>query len=111
MSAAILPTDAIYAGDTWPGLPQITIRINSDPPSDALASASLIFYLAEKGPLNPALTLTSEEEISITDDANWVIETPAQALALPPGEWTFRFALTDAEGVKRTYLIGTLTIL
>ena len=111
MSAAIYPTEPIYAGDTWPGIPAITIREGGEIPASSIASASLTFYKAELGLATPELVLTSPDEITLTNAAAWELAIPPQILALPPGEWTFRFSTTTAAGVVRTWLTGTITIL
>lgn len=115
MSAAIYTTEAIYAGDTWPGIPSITIRVNDLPPANAVAGAKLVFYKADESPLTPALTLTDEAgDIEIIDASNWQLAIPGTPLDLPPGEWTFRFstnAATSGNELVRTWIVGTLTIL
>lgn len=113
MSAAIYQTEPIYAGDTWPGIPSISIRVNGAPPSDPVASAKLIFFKAEDGPSSPALTLQSPDDIHISNSGQWEMDIPPIVLALPPGEWTFRFSTetSNEESVIRTWITGTLQIL
>lgn len=94
MSAAIYATEPIYAGDTWPGIPAISIRPNGLIPAIPAESAKLIFFKAEDGPLNPALTLESPANITLVDAASWDFDIPPVVLALDPGEWTFRFSTT-----------------
>jgi hypothetical protein len=96
MSAAIYPTDPVYAGDTWPGIPSISIRPNGEIPAISVASAKLIFFKAEDGPQTPSLTLTSPDEITLVDAADWELDIPPVILDLAPGEWTFRFSTTAA---------------
>ena len=99
MSAAIYPTEPIYSGDTWPGIPSISIRPNGEIPAISVASAKLIFFKAEDGPQTPSLTLTSPDEITLVNAAAWELDIPPVILDLAPGEWTFRFSTTadDAE--------------
>jgi hypothetical protein len=113
MSAAIYPTEPIYAGDTWPGIPSITIRPNGEIPADPLDSAKLIFFKAEDGPGSPAFTLEYPEGVSISDPLHWELFILPMPLPLPPGEWTFRFSTTagDTDNTIRTWLVGVLTIL
>lgn len=113
MSAAIYTTEAIYAGDTWPGIPSITIRVNGSPPGDPVESARLIFFKAEDGAGTIGQALSTPDEILITDADLWEISIPAIALSLPPGEWTFRFTTVaaDTSATTRTWIVGTLTIL
>jgi hypothetical protein len=113
MSAAIYPANAIYAGDTWPGIPSISIRPNDEIPADPVTSAKLIFFKAEEGPATPALELTSAAEITIISAANWEFDVPPIILDLDPGEWTFRFSTVanDTHATVRTWIVGTLQIL
>jgi hypothetical protein len=112
MSAAIYPTSPIYVGDSWPGIPSITIRPNGEVPADAVASAKMIFFKAEEGPENPAFTLESPTGIDIEDAGLWQIKIPKVILPLAAGEWTFRFSTiaADADDTVWTWLVGTLTI-
>lgn len=110
MIAATYPAMTIYAGDSWPGIPSITIRPNDEVPTEGLASARLIFYRAEDGPTAPVLTLDTEGGIEL-GAAAWELVVPKQVLPLGLGDWYFRFSTTDAADTIRTWLIGTLTIL
>ena len=109
--AVIIPQDPIFKGDTWPGFPAVTLRINDALPDGQIDSVEMIFFEAERGPDAPALTLASPDEITITSAANWEIEIPPQALALAAGEWTFRLRVTDTNNILKTYGTGTLQIL
>ena len=113
MSAAIYTTAAIYAGDTWPGIPAIAILVNGEIPSDPVTSAKLIFFKAEDGPTAPVLTLESPAAIDVVSADGWELAVPPIIHPLGPGEWTFRFSTTagDAFAIVRTWITGTLTIL
>lgn len=113
MATAYNP-DPIYAGDTWPGIPAITLTLDGIPPVFALASARLVFFKngqpAGKSPAT-GITLASPSTITIVSAANWSMLIPPQILPLDPGEWTFQFKTTDAAGTVQTWFAGTLTIL
>ena len=113
MNAAIYQTESVYAGDTWPGIPSISILVNGAVPSAPVTAAKLIFFKDEEGPANPALTLASPDSIGIVDAANWAITIPPVILNLPKGEWTFRFSTDagDEASTVRTWLVGTITII
>lgn len=108
--AAIYNTDPIFHGDTWPGIPVISIRPNDEIPALPAASAEVIFFKAEDGPEDPTLTLTSPAAVTLTDAANWVFDVPPQVLPLSPGEWTFRFRTTDSASSLRTWITGVQLI-
>lgn len=115
MSAAIYPTEPIYAGDTWPGIPAITIQVNAAPPAVPAASATLVFFKAadKPGGTSPmtGTILKSPDAVTITSAAGWTFAVPAQILPLESGEWTFQFKTRDTAGAVRTWLTGTLSIL
>lgn len=111
MSAAITPPVTIYAGDSWRGLPLVSIRPNDQVPTVALTSAKVIFFKAEDGPLQPALELVSPADITINSPSAWDLTVKRTKPALPPGEWTLRLSTTDADAVTTTWLTGVLTIL
>lgn len=111
MSAAITPSVEMYAGDTWPGFPLISIRPNNAVPLVALSSAKVIFFRAEDGPQSPAHTLESPTDITLNSPTAWDITVKKAILPLPPGEWTLRFSTTDATNETRTWITGVVTIL
>lgn len=110
MIAATYPAMTIYAGDTWPGIPGVTIRINGEVPTGNIADATLIFYRADDGPTAPVLTLDTTAGITL-GPADWQLIIPPQVLTLGLGDWYFRLSITDSAANHRTWLVGTLTIL
>jgi hypothetical protein len=110
--AAIHQTDPIYAGDTLPAIPVLSFA--TPQPSPAV-SARLVFFKAGQPVGNAPATGTeltsSGGGILITDPVAWSFSIPPCKLPLDPGEWSFRFRTTAANGTVRTWLTGTLTIL
>ena len=102
---------AFTHGDTWDGVPTITITIDDAAPSTALSSVRMHFRTtaAQKG--SPLLELTSAAgDITITSAANWIISIPAQSLDLPVGTLYYDIEFTDTAGTITTYLSGTITV-
>jgi len=111
MAASILPPSEIYAGDSWPGVPLVSIRPNNAVPTVALAAAKVIFFSSEDGPLSPAHTLESPTDILLNSPTAWDLSVKKAILPLQPGEWTLRLSTTDAQNETRTWLTGVVTIL
>ena len=106
--------DPIYAGDTWPGIPALSLLIDAAPPSVAVTGSRMIFFKAGGVPGNsPATgtTLASPAAITITDAAGWTFAVPPVILPLAAGDWILHFKTTDAAGAVKTWFAGTLTIL
>lgn len=100
-------------GDTWDGIPSITITINGAQPSSALSVVTLRFKKSG-GLLSDVVELTSATpaQITITNAATWTLTVPAQIVAdLTAGKWDWRMKFTDAAGKKRTYLADQITVL
>ncbi len=103
-------------GDTWGGIPEISITISGTPPADDVASAKMQFHPASG--FETVATITSAGGgITITSAANWTFIVPAQDLELPDGSplpsgsYVWGFQTTDINGVKQTYLEGTVEVL
>ena len=112
--AAIYITEAICAGDTWPGIPAISIRPNNAIPVIPAASANMVFFKAGEKPGSKApgagCEIKSPDGITLTSAANWEFVIPPQILPLDAGEWNFRFKTTNTSGHVRTWFTGTLTL-
>ncbi len=100
-------------GDTWDGLPSLTVTINGAPPASSLSLVTMRFK--KSGGLESEtvqLTSATAGQINITNAANWTITIPAQIVAgLTAGKWTWRMCFQDAAGKKRTYLADEVTVL
>ncbi len=106
--------DPVYFGDTWPGIPSISILVNGSVPSVAVVSASLTFSRAGSLPgSTPATgtTLASPSGVTITSTSGWTFAVQPGILPLAQGDWILHFKTTDSAGAVHTWLTGTLTIL
>lgn len=100
-------------GDTWDGIPSLTITINGAPPASNLSLVTMRFKRAG-GLESDVVELTSATpgQITISSAANWQITVPAQIVpTLTTGKWDWRMKFTDAAGKKRTYLADQITVL
>jgi hypothetical protein len=108
-----LPLTPFTEGDTWDGIPSLTVTINGAAPASALALVTLRFR--KSGGLESdtvELTSATAGQINITDATNWIITIPPQIVpGLTTGKWTWRMRFQDAAGKKRTFLADEVTIL
>jgi hypothetical protein len=100
-------------GDTWDGIPSLTVTINGSPPASALSQVTMRFAKnGSEGEQTVELTSATAGQIDITSAADWIITIPPQIVAgLTTGKWTWRMRFQDAAGKKRTFLADELTIL
>ena len=117
MTPQALTLDPITAGDTWPGIPSISIRISvngvSSPPSSPLKTVRMRFAqrLMSLGDV-VELSSSSPDEILITSAANWEFSIPPQAVpSLTEGSWRWNLETTADDGTVATYLAGEFPVL
>lgn len=80
-------------GDTWQGIPSITISNRVAPGN--LDSVKLAFKLNPRA-TTPALELTSANgDIAITDAANWVFTVNPGRYDLPVGQYVWQIETED----------------
>jgi len=109
MTPAQRTLKAFTAGDHFPGIPLITIKVNGSAPSSALASARLRFQ--KHGTSTVVELLSSNGKISIQSNANWQLTVPKQAVpGLTAGRWNWNLETTSAAGVVETYLAGNQNV-
>ena len=99
---------AYVQGDTWGGIPSITVT-----PAPSYTAVSAIFAIKRQpSDVQVVKQLNSVDgEIVITDAANWIFTIPNQALALNAGTYVWQFRVTDSDGGIQTYLQGSMQIL
>jgi len=116
MEPETLDLEAFTAGDTWEGIPALTIQENGAPPASPLALARMRFRRTD-APIGSAeetarVELSSADgEIEIVSAANWEISVPEQDVpGLTEGKWRYNMEFTDQEADVRTYLKGNIEI-
>lgn len=100
------------AGDTWGGLPSVTVGATRNSPGD-LASVKMAFKLNPKA-VSPSLELTSAGgEITISDAVNWVFTVDPARLSLLPGSYVWQIETEDdsATPYVETILAGNCEVL
>lgn len=108
-----LALEPFTEGDTWKGIPSITITVNGGTPAAQISQVSMRFKKAGAA-LSAVVELSSATpaQISLTNAAGWVFSIPEQVVpGLTFGDWIWRIRVTDAAGKKHTYLADKFTVL
>ncbi len=118
MTPQKLPLTAFTEGDTWDGIPQITIKVGPDggpfgAPETPLELVTLRFKKANDLPGSVVELSSADSEITITSAANWIFTIPEQKVAgLTEGKWDWRLrCTTDGGDDVKTYLADQITVL
>ena len=104
----------MFKGDTWVGIPELTMKIDGHAPASPLAAVRVEFF---KQNYDSGFTpdtgcqLLSPADVTILDAEGWGISIPPVKLPLNRGEWRFRVVYTDSDSVDKTRVIGLLPIL
>jgi hypothetical protein len=100
---------AFVQGDTWGGIPSITIT----PPSTGSTAELAIFAIKKQASdIQTVKQLSSADgDITITDDVNWIFSIPQQNIGLNAGTYVWQFRVTDSDDVIQTYLQGSMQVL
>jgi hypothetical protein len=108
-----LALESFTEGDTWNGIPSITITVNGSTPASPISTVKMRFKRSGSVPSTPVeLTSATSAQINLTNAPGWVFSVPEQIVAgLTFGDWTWRIRITDAAGKKNTYLTGEITVL
>lgn len=103
-----------FKGDTWDGLTWAIDSVDADDTRFAAALSLCRFQLQDLDG-NTELTLTSATSGQVTINtatANaWSVTVEPRILSLDAGEYLYGLEFTDADGVVKTYLTGSLTVL
>ena len=101
-------------GDTFDGIAELQITVDSAAPSVALASVRIHFRRSKRaGAILKSLSSEdSPATISIDNADTWLISIPSSNdLDLPVGKSFYDMEFTDADGRKKTYIAGTIEVL
>ena len=99
---------AYVQGDTWAGIPTITVT-----PAPSYTADSAIFAIKRQASdIQVVKQLSSDDgDIVISDDTNWIFTIPAQNLNLNAGTYVWQFRVTDSNGGIQTSLQGSMQVL
>jgi hypothetical protein len=96
-------------GDTWNGINSIVITSDGSPVN--LTGASIKMELREDIDAPVALTLSTEDgTIVINDPLQGTLTIPPILIDIPFGNYLYDLQITFANGVVKTYLLGTWEI-
>jgi hypothetical protein len=99
---------AFVQGDTWGGIPTITI---TPAPNYTVVSAEMQFRESKVAVLASATLSTDDGTIVINNDTTWNFTIPVQNLPLTTGTYDWQFQTVDSQGSIQTYLQGTIQVL
>lgn len=101
-------------GDTFDGIANLQITVDSAAPTDALASVRIQFRRSKRA-ASVLQSLSSDDSpatILIEDADTWLISIPSSNnLDLPVGKSFYDMEFTDVNGRKKTYIAGTIEVL
>lgn len=99
---------AFVQGDTWGGIPSITVS-----PAPSYTAVTAIFAVKRcAADVQTLKQLSSTDgEIVISDDVNWIFTIPSQTINLNAGTYVWQFRVTDSNGGIQTYLQGSIQVL
>lgn len=102
-------TLAFVEGNTWGGIPAISILVANAPPAAAVSSVVMQFWAP--GQTGHLIALTSAgANIVITSAANWTFVVSAQTLNLAAGTYNWAIQFTDINNVIEDYMAGTIEV-
>jgi len=99
----------VIQGDTWDGL-TVSFSSTGTAFADTLSTVKMTFK-DSTGTTALALTSASASEILITDSITWTFNAVGRILSLAADTYSWGIETTDAGGVTKTRLTGTLKIL
>jgi hypothetical protein len=98
---------ATLRGDTWGGVPSITIS----PTTGATLESAAMQWRDESGIVR--IEFGTEDGTIAIDDAGpveWVLSIPARDLEIPAGVFQFDLQCVDANGARKTYWRGSIEV-
>lgn len=99
-------------GDTWGGIPSITITVDGVAPSTDASLAVLEFRRSPQERDVAAALSSADGEIVITSANDWEFTVPSQNIpTLRRGRYVWGFKTTDVSGAVQTYLQGSIEVL
>lgn len=107
MSAGTLAVESVAEGDTWRGVPDLTVKIGGVAPTTTLTGVVMEFM--DDGVILDTLT-TGNGRITVLDSATWQIRIEETPLKLKRGLWHFGVKYFDSEGHAYTLLEGRLKV-
>lgn len=98
---------AAVAGDTFPGITELTVKVNGSAPANSLSSVRMdIRTAADATSATKALT-SAGGDITINDAAAWNITVEPFAIDIAADNYVFDIEFTDSAGNVSTYVAGT----
>jgi hypothetical protein len=94
------------AGDTWNGIPSITIMRNGSPLDLTNASAEIHVKFQIDAPTIAFFTTNDNSIIILDPPENGVLQVPPQIVNIPPANYIWSLKITLADGEIDTFVSG-----
>jgi hypothetical protein len=98
---------SVPSGTTWDGLSGFSFSSDGTAFSSALSEVSMIWYDSEDA---VALTLTETDGITISSASEWEFDIESRLISLAAGSYYWKLKTTDASGIVKIRLQGTIDI-
>lgn len=109
MLPGILTVEGMVEGDTWRGVPSLTVTIDDATPTSPLASVRMQFRKRTGSVVGDEMS-TANGRIAILNAASWQVQIGPSAMNLEAGSWPFDIEFTAISGSVYTLLKGTLKV-
>lgn len=109
MLPGILTVEGMVEGDTWRGVPSLTVTIDDATPASPLSSVRMQFRRKPGGVVGDELS-TANGLIAILDAEAWEVKIGPTRMDLTPGQWLFDVEFSAADGSVYTLLKGVLQV-
>ena len=98
---------SVPSGTTWDGLSNFSYSSDGTAFGAALVNVEMEWYDSEDA---VALTLTEVDGITISSAANWEFDIDARLISLAKGSYYWKLKTTDADGIVKIRLQGTIDV-
>ena len=98
---------SVPSGTTWDGLSGFSFSSDGTAFASALSAVSMIWYDSDDA---VALTLTESDGITISDASSWEFDIDSRLISLAKGSYYWKIKTTDADGIVKIRLQGTIDV-
>jgi len=98
---------SVPTGTTWDGLSGFSFTSDGTAFASALTAVSMIWYDSNDA---VALTLTQADGITIASASSWTFAINARLISLAAGSYYWKLKTTDAGGIVKIRLQGTIDV-
>ncbi|MGL6349231.1 MAG: hypothetical protein ACRC2U_05135 [Aeromonas sp.] len=102
----LIPLTKLVAGDTWPGIAELRVRIAGTAPTSQLTAVTMRLVRTDSRSAVPIII-----PVQIVDPLLWIMRVPALIIpGVSTGRYKYHITCTDAAGTVQTYFKGEILI-